>query len=107
MVYRWADGDRRREVLSVGDGEEGEERGSIEYGSVELVKSPDFMYYSSRALKESSVFMGSKGMGAVTCTCMVSFFPTGKRQEMVYTYWGNLCSRSSSYSFKGLSFLFA
>lgn len=43
MVYRRADGDRRREVLSVGDGEEGEERGSVEYGSVEFIKkSPGY-----------------------------------------------------------------
>lgn len=35
MVYRRANGGRRGAVLSIGDGEAGEEWGSVECGSVE------------------------------------------------------------------------
>ena len=38
MVYWRKDGGRGGEVLSVGDGEEGEERGSGEFGSDEFVR---------------------------------------------------------------------
>lgn len=38
MVRGWTDGDRRGEVLQVGDGAKGEKWRSVELGSIELVR---------------------------------------------------------------------
>ena len=38
MVCGWTDGEWGGEVLQAGDGEEGEEWGSVEFGSVESVR---------------------------------------------------------------------
>ena len=50
MVCGWENGEWGGEVFEIGDGEEGEEWGSVELGQAELVNGNALVYMGSMAL---------------------------------------------------------